>query len=255
MITDCIEFSGKKRKLLLRGNCLDILSTCEAACCREWIVGLSHEEYETGLYEAEQLCIFTKKECDNKTIACNNRTYQLKKSADGACVHLNDSNKCSIYEKRPKVCSSFTCKGGWRLTTVFIEGAENKGSTPPEEKGAFVDRLTEDMVFVSHPLVKLRTVFYLKAKGEIIFIIETTGRCVTSKIQDAFHYPQLNDDLVMALIRLFDNKDSLKDIRRRFCDQHAVDLTKNEFYEIVWLLNKHNIVTDVRNFRGMLIYK
>jgi Fe-S-cluster containining protein len=179
----------------------------------------------------------------------------LKKGADGACIHLGDDNKCLIYEKRPKVCQSFTCKGGWRLGNVFVEGAEKANPSPQDEKGAFIARLSEDMVFVPHPLIKLRTIFYVKAKEQITFIIDIAGKCFASKIQDSFHCPQLNDDLIMKLIRLFDSKESLKKIQQRFCDQNAISLSTSEFYEILWLLNKHFIVADVRNFRGMIVFK
>ena len=229
-----------------------LLPLCAAACCREWNVILSTEEYKTGLYEAEQRCLLTEKTCEKDVTTCIDMTYQLKKRADGACIHLDDDSRCSIYENRPKVCRDFTCKGGWRLASVFPVGDNGKTSGTKLEKEAFIECLIDDMTFVSHPLIKLHTVFYLKAKGEIVFVKEMVSKCGKFYTIDSFHYPQLDDGLLIRLIHLFDSKENLKDIRQRFCDQHAVNITKREFYEIVWLLNKHNIVMNAKNFSGML---
>jgi hypothetical protein len=253
MNMDCMEFNGKKRRLIYHGDCLDVLTVCEAACCREWAVNISDEEFETGLYEVEQFCIFSKKECTNQTIVCANRKFRVKKDSQGVCIYLSEDNKCLIYEKRPQICRDFTCKAGWRLEAIFVEKAQTKSYSPQLEKKDILAQLTEDMVFVVHLLVKVRTIFYVKVKEQITIILEVAGRCFTSKIQDSFHCPQLNDELLMNLVRVFDRKDCLKDLRQYFCDHYKVNLTKDEFYEVLWLLNKHGIVTDVRNFRGMMI--
>jgi len=120
------------------------------------------------------------------------------------------------------------------------------------ERDDFIEGLRDDMTFVLHPLVKLHTVFYLDAKKEIIFVKKMVGTRGKFNTRDSFQYPQLDDDLLLRLIHLFDSKDTLQEIRQRFCDQHAVSLTKSEFYEIVWLLNKHDIILDARNIRDML---
>jgi hypothetical protein len=78
------------------------------------------------------------------------------------------------------------------------------------------------------------------------------GACGKFNTRDSFPYSQLNDELVLALINSFNRKDTLKEIRQRFCTQHVVNLTPGEFNDIVWLLNKHNLILDAKNFRGML---
>lgn len=252
MHSDRIELDGKKRKLLLQGSCLELRPLCAAACCRAWRVPLSLEEYQSGLYQAEPICVLTDKVCDKPVAVCINRVYQLKRNADGACVHLDEASQCSIYENRPKVCRDFSCQGGWQLVSVFPLGGDDKTAAPKLEKETFVQRLTDDMVFVTHPLIKLHAVFCLPAKGEIVFVKEMVGACGKFNTRDAFPYPQLNDESALALINFFNRKDTLKEIRQRFCAQHAVNLTPGEFYDIVWLLNKHNLILDARNFRGML---
>jgi Fe-S-cluster containining protein len=252
MNSDRVVLDGKKRKLFLKGNCLELLPLCGAACCVDWSVGLAPEEYDSGLYKAERMCLLTQKECEKTAEKCIHRTYQLKKNTDGVCVYLDDHNQCSIYKNRPKVCRDFTCQGGWRLSSVFPIGNDETIRGQKLEKEAFIEQLTDDMVLVLHPLIKLHTVFYLKAKEEIIFVKEMVGKCGKFHTRDNFRYPQLNDKLLSALINSFSSKDSLKDTLERFCDQHAISLTKSEWYEIVWLLNKHNIVLGAANFHGML---
>jgi Fe-S-cluster containining protein len=252
MNSDRIELDGKKRKLAFNGSCMDILPLCSAACCREWVVGITFEEYTSGLYSAEQMCVLTDKECDKKIATCINRTFQLRRNDGKACFHLDENNRCSIYERRPKVCRDFSCEGGWRLDSVFP--IMEKGKAPGAEiyKETFVKQLTDDMTFVSHPLIKLHAIFYAKAKSEITFLKEMVGTCGKFYSRDYYQDPQLNDDLLLCLIRLFDSKDTLQKIRQRFCEQQQVGLAQNEFYEIVWLLNKHNIILNAKNFRGML---
>lgn len=36
-------------------------------------------------------------------------------TSDGRCIHLDDVNRCRIYERRPKVCRDFNCLFGYRL--------------------------------------------------------------------------------------------------------------------------------------------
>jgi hypothetical protein len=54
------------------------------------------------------------------------------------------------------------------------------------------------------------------------------------------------------LIELFNRKETLRQVYTRYCSLSASTLTLPEFYAVVWLLNKHNIVLDSRNFQGML---
>lgn len=222
-------------------------------CCRvPWRISISLEEYRTSLYIAEQICRLTNKICDKQVATCINRNYQLKKNADGACMHLDENSQCKIYKNRPKVCRDFVCQGGWRLNSVFPAGTDDQTPVVKLEKKAFLGRLTDDMTFVSHPLIKLHAVCNVKLRGEIVFIKEMVGTCGKFNTRDSFQCRQLDDDLLLRLIREFDSKDTLQKIRQRFCDQRAVSLTKEEFDEIVWLLNKHSIVLEARNFSGML---
>jgi len=247
-----VEIDGTQRKVVFHGDCFEMHAVCRAMCCREWEVGISAEEYASGLYEAENVCTLTDKVCSHASRQCINRKYRLGKSEDKSCVYLEE-NRCRIYDERPRTCREFLCKGGWRLASVFPANSaplDKKSSTLTKE--TFVERLTEDMTFVLHPLLKAHSVFYLKQRNEIIFIKERVGACGKFNTRDSFNSQQLDDDRIMALIELFGRKESLGRIYRRYCAQSNSLLTLKEFYEIVWLLNKHNVILDSRNFKGML---
>lgn len=247
-----IVIDGKYRKLIFHGNCMETLSMCEAMCCRNWDVVISAEEYASHIYNSAIICALTEKICQN-TQPCINRFYRLAKQEDKSCVYLKD-NLCSIYSERPKVCRDFVCRSGWRFDTIFSnEDTTLVSNQNISNKKIFVGLLSDDLTFVMHPLIKVHTVFYRKSHRDIIFVKEIIGgKCGKFNTQDCFDYPQLDDEKVMKLIDLFNRKESLESSYKRYCSMHPDLITKNEFFEILWLLNKHNIVLDSRNFRGML---
>lgn len=247
-----VEFDGAKRTVVFHGNCLELHAVCQAMCCREWVVGIAAEEYAAGQYDAEVICVLTDKACHAATQPCLNRRYQLNKRVDKSCVYLED-NRRRIYAERPRVCREFLCQGGWWLASVLpANGAPRDQKPPTLTQETFVEQLSDDAIFVLHPLLKVHTVFYLKPKRKIIFVKEMVGACGKFNTRDSFDNPQLDDAQLSMLIDLFNRKEPLREVYRRFCFQSASTLTQQEFYAIVWLLNKHTIVLDSRNFEGML---
>ena len=247
-----VEFDGAKRTVVFHGNCSEMQAVCQAMCCREWVVGISAEEYASGQYEADVFCTLTDKACRDITQPCLSRRYQLSKRADKSCVYLED-NRCSIYDTRPIVCREFQCQAGWQLASVLNDNDTQRDQKPLVlTQDTFVERLNDDMIFIPHPLLKVHTIFYLKSKREIIFVKEMVGACGKFNTRDSFDYPQLDEPQLLMLIELFNRKETLQQVYARFCSQSASMLTQLEFYAVVWLFNKHNIVLDSRNFQGML---
>jgi len=197
------------------------------------------------------ICSLTNKECKRSDETCRYRIYRLSKRTDNSCVYLED-NRCSNYEIRPQVCRDFHCQTGWKLASVFPDSSVlgDGGSTLTLDR--FLDQITDDAVFVPHPLIKVHAVFYLRPKQSIIFVKEMVGGCGKFNSRDDLYSPLLDDDKLMLLIGLFTYKETLRQLFTRFTDQAAVALSRREFLTLVWLLNKHNIVIDSRNFRGML---
>ncbi len=247
-----LEFNGKYRKILFRGSCLELLSLCEAMCCREWDIQASSAERESKSYEVNKICLLTERECEKKIDTCINLKCLLKRKEDGSCVYLDSHNQCSIYEDRPSVCRNFSCQGGWRLASVFPVDDKTKNSETKMEKKDFIERLKDDMIFVLHPLLKVHTVFILREKRGILFVKEMVGGCGKFCSGESFHNLKLDDDHLLGLISLFGRKDTIIDTYQRFCSQFDISLEKSEFYEIIWLFNKHRIILDSRNFDGML---
>jgi Fe-S-cluster containining protein len=247
-----VEIDSRKHAVVFHGTCLEMRPVCQAMCCSIYNVNITDEEFASGQYDAEAFCKFTEKECRDLAKPCLNRQYQLAKREDKSCVYLQD-HQCSIYDVRPNVCRDYQCQGGWQLNSVIPMDNGLADPKPPElNRATFTSMLNEDAVFVLHPLIKLHTIFYIKPRSEIIFVKEIVGGCGKFNTRDHFDYPQLGDAQILMLIELFNYKESLRQVYGRFCSQSENLLTLPEFYEIVWLLNKHNIALDSSNFQGML---
>jgi hypothetical protein len=248
-----IEIDEKKQRLLLRGSCDELRPLCKAVCCRNaWIIEISPEEHASNLYASQATCELTRKECEKDLATCLYRFYELKKGPDGACTHLGADNRCSIYPNWPNICRDFFCQGGWRLASVFPRDNSGPKMTLKQDAEAFIKDQPENLTFVLHPLIKLHTVFVVKEKGEVTFLKETVGMCGKFYTRDTFPYPQFDDELLLHLIQLFGSKDTLKEVYYHFCEDTGTSLTKSEFFGIVRLLNKHDIVINAKRFSGML---
>lgn len=246
-----LVFDGKNKKVIFHGSCFDLLQVWEAMCCREWDLPLSLLEYESGLYQADKICLLTAKECNEGKNNCIDRIYHLKKKEDGSCLFLDDNNKCSIYENRPRVCRKFHCQRGWSMSPVPADN-DIKESNSIMCKEKFIERLRDDSVFILQPLLRMTSLIYLEEMGEILFVKERVGKCKKLYTKDKYYNPKLNEEHLLCLLDLFSRKETLQDTYERFCRQYKVGLEKTEFYEIVWLLNNHGMILDSRNFYGML---
>lgn len=86
-------------------------------CCRLFLINLTEEEYKSRDYKTEfdMLGIvddFVEAEmCGANIIAQND---------DGSCIYLK-TGKCSIHDKRPKVCRNFFCSSNDGQFKVMID--------------------------------------------------------------------------------------------------------------------------------------
>lgn len=249
-----VEFDSLQRRLLFHGDCEEMRPICQAMCCRtKWHIDLSPDEYRSGRYKANVMCTLTDKECRDAVPPCSYRRYRVARKKDGSCEYL-EKNRCSIYSDRPQTCRDFQCHGGWKImSAVFLpeDGTPDAEQNKPFRE-TFIQTLHDDQVFVSHPLLKLHTVFYRKHRKDIIFVKEMVGACGKFHTRDNFDYMQLEDTHILRLIELVNQKEPLGLIYQKFLTDYPGLLTEKEFYEIIWLLNKHSIVLDSRNFQGML---
>ena len=203
-----VELDGARRRVVFHGDCEQLRADCRALCCREWDVGITADEHASGRYEAEIVCLLTDKECNSEVEACIDRRYRLKRSEDGSCVYLED-DRCRIYAERPRTCREFTCSGGWRLASVTPPAEASPTALAPLTRESFVERLTDDLTFVPHPLLKVHTVFCLKQRGEVVFVKEMAGACGKFTTAESFEPPTFGDDGLMALIDRVAGKEPL----------------------------------------------
>ncbi len=248
-----VEFDGSKGRVVFHGDCDDMRPVCRAMCCRHaWWIGLSQEEYASGRLQSDVICSLSDKACHDLVPACSHRRVQLAKRPDKSCVYL-ENDRCGIYDQRPVVCREFQCQGGWQLGSISPAPDSPAGGQPAAlARETFLQRLTDDITFVPHPLLRVHTVFYLQSRKEVVFIKEMIGACGKFSTRDDLDQPRLDDAQILGLIGLFNRKEPLSQVYRRFCSQEAGKLTRPEFHAIVWLLNKHNVILDSRNFKGML---
>lgn len=246
---------GRERKLVFHGQCLELLYLCEAACCRKWDIELTPREQESGLYTVEEICRLTSEECTRQSSACGYRKVRLRMNADKSCIYLRDDKRCSIYETRPQVCAHFECKAGWYLSGVVSTEEKSKEVNEISDKEDFIAKTPEGIIFILHPLLRLQSIFYLKEKGEVIFISKMIGGCMFGTIERDVNQKVSEDDL-LSLVGLFNGDDTLLSIYQQFRKRLKADLEKKEFYELVWILLKNSIILDSRFLlEGMLAGK
>lgn len=112
--------------------------TCTGApCCKAFLVQLTEDEYESGLYanyavkiteeSREQLrfnigAFILSLDALPILYGSYNTVYYLEGAADYACPFLGENNKCTIYNDRPTVCRSYSCVGDSRITEEMRKG-------------------------------------------------------------------------------------------------------------------------------------
>lgn len=108
-----------------------------AACCRAFVVSITKEEYESGLYDPYAVELDPKYMKQLKGNLLRTATaaspihnvkdqteYYLEGQIGEACPFLNDDNQCSIYDDRPITCRVYTCVGDSRITQAMRDGDE-----------------------------------------------------------------------------------------------------------------------------------
>jgi Fe-S-cluster containining protein len=83
-------------------DCASLIHLCRGRCCRLWFA-LSFQDLDEGVVQWDYA-----------------RPYQLRKRADGLCVH-NDpaTHACSVYAHRPVDCRRYDCRKDPRVWIDF----------------------------------------------------------------------------------------------------------------------------------------
>lgn len=240
-----VKIDLRNVKIIFNGPCSEVRDVCQAICCRkEWDIFLSNEEFHSGLYQANTVCAVTQKECKNELTSCINRKYRLQKKEDKSCIYLNDKNECSIHSNKPDVCRVFVCREWTLIPCDSANDKTKKGDIHNDDlwKRHFIDKLNDRLQFIMNPSRKLLTFFYSKQRKEVVFFEKMVSYCspITSKAY--FDYPVLDDESLFYLVKSFNGENTLGEIRKRVNEKYHLGITEREFYAIVWLLCKNNLI-------------
>lgn len=257
-----ILFDGEKATITFNGSCEEMRSICKAMCCRlPWTVGLSQKEFESNKFQAEPYCLITRQTCMGRLSQCVNRKYRLLKDKNGACIHLNEENKCTVHELKPIVCREApSCDHGieWKISgpSTFTEKKSEKNVLTSRElledqitsdiykstKLSFLKHLHDNQEWVLNPIKKVKTLYYAPKKCELIFIIKFLH---SSSLTIEREYPDnhdINDEGLLLLIKLFDEKDNLNEVIHCFHEHYNSQLSANHIQDFAWILFKHNLL-------------
>jgi Fe-S-cluster containining protein len=118
----------------LRPSCEECKTS---ACCTAFLVGISQQEYDSGLY-GEYAVKLTYKDSEQFggtfarlaamhapsiwDISEENPHYYLEGPIGISCPFLQEDGKCGIYDKRPMTCRQYTCVGDERITQEMRDG-------------------------------------------------------------------------------------------------------------------------------------
>jgi Fe-S-cluster containining protein len=83
-------------------DCEARLPLCKGRCCT-LLFALSRQDLEEGVIRWEL-----------------GKPYQIKQTREGRCVHMNSTTRfCSVYEHRPAVCRTYSCRTDKRIWIDF----------------------------------------------------------------------------------------------------------------------------------------
>lgn len=112
-------------------------ATCKtSACCKAFVVNITEQEYESGLYgdAAVKITPEIAQQLHSRFLAVamlgapvvtgTDTAYYFEGKLGEACPFLDDHNRCRIYDIRPITCRSYGCVEDPRITDALREGTE-----------------------------------------------------------------------------------------------------------------------------------
>jgi len=242
-----VAFDRRNRKIYFGGTCDEVRDVCEAMCCRlDWSISVLPEEAERAKLQVRALCFRTETACENVEVPCLHRDYVLGKKPDGTCLYLDRSNRCSIYEHRPKVCRDFSCAGGWNIersvgsaNPARFDGGGSDVQTRDYQRRVreyVSEKLSVDMKFMVDPRLELKAVIRLAERNEIALIAKTADECRFSSIKADFGFAEIDEGELLRLIGLFQNGATLAHVREGANEKRNSSLGEQELFDLVALL-------------------
>lgn len=218
------------RKEQHRINCLDALSVCRANCCSNGGgVALSPEEIESGFYEVEYLCIEKKEKCD-RSEPCFHKIAQTR-TTGRLCYYLGEDFRCSIYERRPKICREYHCAAdGWKKDPEnFLKREEL--------------RLSDGLVFEKSGARTLKEAIVPREGDKIYFIIRDVALCADIMAGGEFEAGALSEKDIAGVPEMFDGAKKLGEAQSEFEKRFGAEAVP-AFRKLVLLLAGQKILTQ-----------
>ena len=239
--TGKIRLDANNQTLYFTGGCADT-ATCQAVCCRNWNVLVSIEEAASRRYDVETLCMCSNKPCVRMESLCLNRRFRLQRKPDGACVYLDDRNRCSIYSSRPVVCRTFTCgENGWKLTPQASD-MKLEIIKPGLDSAMFKEHLRMDCVFAKNPAIEFKTSFYSKDDREIVLVVKRVDKCGTVSQKAFWESPVTSDEILSFIIRSCDGINNCAAVRQGVRNTFGIGLSDKDFFDIIYVLLMENLI-------------
>lgn len=231
-----LSFDPQKGRIYFNGGCDEVRDVCGAVCCRLYGVDLYEEERVEGLYDHDLICGLNGLACSKTGTLCMNRRYVLRKKEDGSCVYLDASNKCGIYERRPRACRDFHCDLGWDVV-----GAVRDENYQKIISDSLKETFKMEMKFALNPASKVKTIFYSTSKKEAVFVMEPPAKCGYMPVKHVFTCPGISDKILLFIYGSFDGEKSLGEIQLSVSANFPA-VTEDIFMEVVTMFFRQGLL-------------
>ncbi len=239
-----LSINPETRQLFIGGKCPDAVSACGAICCRSWNVLLDSSEIESGEFESEMTCLVSNNPCCMCQDVCVNRFSRLKKTSNGSCIYLGHDKLCSIYEKRPLVCQSFNCFGGWDLQTAKADPDVQITESERFRKYSLTG-FSDGMIFVANLHEKLKAVFFSRELSELVFVKKHISKCGVVTQNDSFEFRAMTEDMISYIIGECDGEKNIGNIIQSLKDKFENPPKREELAEMITLLCRQKLLVFV----------
>jgi Fe-S-cluster containining protein len=246
MPSNQFTLSIQQKKLIFSGNsCEECRSLCQALCCRyTWDIKLTREEYQSGQYAAQVICLLSKEVCNNINVICSYQHFKINKKPDNSCIYLDENNYCSIHAIRPQVCRDWSCDYSFALAPKRKPEKAPMINSDSEELNDAAD-ISDSDVYIPYPFERLITVVYVKEKSKLYFVRECLQGCERYYSETDFDQPDLDEVKILGLIHLFNKKLPTIKIRQEFSERFEHRFHDDNFFEIISIFKEQKIILAV----------
>lgn len=226
------------------GTCPEVLDTCQALCCRHWDIALTEEESATGLYDTEKICRLDHARCTKpkQDHPCIQRGYRIKKKADGACLYLDQQNRCRIYAFRPILCRNFSCENGWKVSPISRSRSSDRFDFDMDTALASYTEMPEITTrLIQNPLITTKVMRAGKKNGCTLNMRLQTA-CRPSYLRFSGLPAKKTRSIIMALLTCCTIERSLRELYDVYKKTIGKSVKRKDFIRVIMFLLDHEIL-------------